>query len=378
MRDDDPPPESDRLGEHPHPRETASLLGQTDAEQTLFDAFMSGRMHHAWLLTGPKGIGKATLAYRMARFVLRHGVPEVAAAAGAKDLLTPLDHPVFRQVAAGSHPNILTLRRPWDEKAKRFKTVLTVDEVRRTTGFFGMSAGAGGWRICIIDAADDTNVNAENALLKILEEPPPQSLFFVIAHQPGRLLPTIRSRCRTLHMAPLEAEDVAAILEVSDIEEVSESDRFAMARLSEGSAGRALSIADGGGLDLYRDIVALLMELPRLNIKNLHKLADKIARRGADDAWTTGIDLLSDWLHRLVRTGAGAPHQPEIVNGEAASMVRLAQSASLDQWVEVWEKISQLVARAEALNTDRKIVVLNIFSMLENVAGSRAGQHQSA
>ena len=378
MRDDDTPPESDRLGEHPHPRETAILLGQSDAEQALLDAFMSGRMHHAWLLTGPKGIGKATLAYRMARFVLRHGVPEVAAAAGATNLQTPMDHPVFRQVAAGSHPNILALRRPWDEKAKRFKTVLTVDEIRRTTGFFGMSAGAGGWRIGIIDAADDMNRNAENALLKILEEPPPQCLFFVIAHQPGRLLPTIRSRCRTLRLAPLAAEDVAAVLDASDKIKASEADRLAMARLSEGSVGRALSIADGGGLDLYRDIVALLMELPRLNIKNLHKLADKIARRGADDAWTTGIDLLGDWLQRLVRTGAGAPHQPEFVNGEAASMVRLAQSASLDRWVEVWEKISQLVARAEALNTDRKIVVLNIFSMLESVAGSHAGQHQSA
>ncbi|MDO8287792.1 MAG: DNA polymerase III subunit delta' [Parvibaculum sp.] len=369
-KDDDQIPESDRLGEFPHPRETMSLLGQRDAELTIFDAFMSGRMHHAWLLTGPKGIGKATLAYRAARFVLRHGAPEVASAARARDLETPADHPVARQLAAGSHPNVLTLRRPYDDKTKRFKTVLTVDEVRRTASFFGMSAGAGGWRIAIIDAADDMNVSAENAILKILEEPPPQCLFFVIAHQPGRLLPTIRSRCRTLRMTPLPASDVASILAANDIKG-SDATRLSIARLSEGSAGRALAIADGGGLDLYAEIVALLMALPRLDIKALHKLADKVARRGADDAWATGIDLLSDWLQRLVRIGAGAAHQPELVNGEAAAMSRLARSADLDRWVEVWEKITQSVARAEALNTDRKLVILNIFAMLESVAGER-------
>ena len=158
----------------------------------------------------------------------------------------------------------------------------------------------------------------------------------------------------------------------------SETDRLAIARLAEGSAGRALAIADGGGLDLYGEIVALLMELPRMNVKAVHKLADKIARRGADDAWATGIDLLSDWLQRLVRVGAGASLQPDIIDGEGVAMTRLAQSASLDHWVEVWEKINETVARAEALNTDRKLVVLNIFSMLENVAGIRAGEHQSA
>ncbi|MGV8995971.1 MAG: DNA polymerase III subunit delta' [Parvibaculaceae bacterium] len=362
--------ESDRLGAFPHPRETSELLGQRDAELSVFDAFMSGRMHHAWLLTGPKGIGKATLAYRAARFVLRHSTPEVASAAGARDLTTPADHPVARQVAAGSHPNVLTIRRPYDDKAKRLKTVITVDEVRRTANFFGLSAGAGGWRIAIIDAADDMNINAENALLKILEEPPPQSLFFLVSHQPGRLLPTIRSRCRTLRMAPLPAHDVAAVLAANGIKG-SDADRQSIARLSEGSAGRALAIADGGGLDLYTEIVGLLMALPRLDIKALHKLADKIARRGADDAWATGIDLLSDWLQRLVRIGAGAAHQPELVNGEAAAMSRLARSADLDHWVEVWEKITHSVARAEALNTDRKLVVLNIFSMLESVAGER-------
>jgi DNA polymerase-3 subunit delta' len=365
-------PESDRLGDFPHPREVSVLVGQDEAEQAVFEAFMSGRMHHAWLLTGPKGIGKATLAYRIARFVLRYGVPEVAEAAKAKGLSVPEGDPVFRQVAAQSHPNVLPIHRPYDDKAKRLKSVIPVEEVRRTANFFGMSAGAGGWRVAIIDAADDMNINAENALLKVLEEPPSRGLFLLVSHQPGRLLPTIRSRCRVLRLKPLVPADIAEVLAANDIK-ASKEERIAIARLAEGSAGRALSIAAGGGLDLYKEIAALLMPLPKLNVKGVHMLADKVARRGADEAYETAIELLSDWLQRLVRTGAGAPPEADLVPGEGAAMARLAGSGGLDRWVEVWEKISQSVARAEALNTDRKLVILNVFSMLESAAGERVG-----
>ena len=375
--DKDSFPESDQLGDFPHPRTVTGLIGQSEAEQAIFDAFVSGRMPHAWLLSGPKGIGKATLAWRAARFLLRYGLPEIAEAAHATDMSVPEDHPVARQIASHSHPNILTIRRPWDEKLKRFKTVLTVDEVRKTTDFFGMSAGAGGWRIAIIDSADEMNVSAENALLKVLEEPPPQCAFFLISHQPGRLLPTIRSRCRTLHLKPLAEDDIVDILKANEIKEKPDALK-AIAQLADGSAGRALAIADSGGLDLYSEIVTLLRELPRVDVKAVHKLADKIARRGADDAWHTAIELLSDWLQRLIRTGAGMPPLPDIAPGENAAMARLAQTASLDRWVEVWEKVTETVARAEALNTDRKLVILNIFSMLESTANERANTPQGA
>lgn len=360
-------PESDRLGEFPHPRETARLFGQEEAERVLFDAFMGGRMHHAWLLTGPRGIGKATLAYRLARFILRYGAPESAAAAGARDLSLDETDQIFRQIAAQSHPNLLVIRRPYDEKNKRFKTVTTVEEVRRTSAFFGMSAGAGGWRVAIVDAADDMNVNAENALLKILEEPPANGLFILVSHQPGRLLPTIRSRCRTLNLKPLASADLARVLAANGAKVADEGEREAIARLAEGSAGRALSIAAGGGLGLYSELAAILKALPRLDIPAVHKLADKAARRGADETYETLIELLGVWLQRLVHIGAGCPPGGDIVPGEAAAMARLA-GRGLDRWVEVWEKINQSAARAEALNTDRKLVILNAFSMLEEVA----------
>ncbi|MEP5930207.1 MAG: DNA polymerase III subunit delta', partial [Nitratireductor sp.] len=342
-------PQSDRLGDYPHPREVAGFQGQAEAERALFDAFMSGRMQHAWLLTGPKGIGKATLAYRMARFVLHYGTPEKARAAGASDLSVPIDSTAFNQIAAGSHPNLITVRRPWDEKAKKLKTVITVDEVRRIAHFFELTTTErGAWRVVVIDSADEMNTNAANALLKALEEPPPNGLFLVLSHQPGRLLPTIRSRCRTLRMTPLGTEDIAAM--IADAEREAEaregesrkkttatpdSERLQLAHLSEGSVGRALSIAGSGGLALYREPASLLVQLPRPDIAALHAFADKAGKRGADDTYETMIELLTHWLQRLVRAGAGLDPGPDIVEGEGAAMRRLAAGGSLDRWVEV-------------------------------------------
>ncbi|MEQ8265637.1 MAG: DNA polymerase III subunit delta' [Parvibaculum sp.] len=379
-------PESDRLGDFPHPREAVDLVGQDAAERALFDAFMGGRMQHAWLLTGPKGIGKATLAYRMAKFALHYGTPEAARAAGARDLSVPESAAAFHQVAANSHPNLIAVRRPYDDKTKKLKTVITVDEVRRIGHFFGLTATErGAWRVVIIDSADDMNINAANALLKALEEPPPNGLFLVLSHQPGRLLPTIRSRCRTLRLTPLADADIVTMMGTADrVAEARAKDakrkftptppaeRPEVAQLAEGSAGRALSIAAGGGLALYKELAALLTTLPRLDVAALHAFADKAGRKGADDTYETMVELLTHWLQRLIRTGAGLDPGPDILAGEGAAMARLA-GGSLDRWVEVWEKISQSTARGEALNTDRKLVILNVFSMLEAAASERAG-----
>ena len=376
-------PESDRLGSFPHPREVARLAGQEEAERALFEAFMSGRMQHAWLLTGPKGIGKATLAYRMARFVLHYGTPDAAKAAGARDLSVPESSTAFHQVAAGSHPNLLTVRRPWDDKAKKLKTVITVDEVRRIGHFFGLTATErGAWRVVVIDSADEMNTNAANALLKALEEPPANGLFLVLSHQPGRLLPTIRSRCRMLRMTPLDEGEIEGLMASTEMPDTgkkrksagpNDEERRQIAQLAEGSAGRALSLAESGGLDLYKDVAALLTALPRLDVAAVHALADKAGRKGADSDYEVMIELIKLWLQRLIRAGAGLDAGRDIVPGEGAAMARLAAGASLDRWVEVWEKIVQSTARGEALNTDRKLVILNAFSMLEAAASERAG-----
>ena len=198
-------PEADRLEGFPHPRVTQALIGHADAEREMAEAFAGGRMHHAWLITGREGIGKATLAYRLARHVLAR--PQERDAAG-KSLEVGAETTAARQVLALSHPGLLVLRRPWDPRAKRFAASILIDEVRRLRSFLGHTAGDGAWRVVIVDAADELNINAANALLKSLEEPPTRAMFLLIASEPSKLLPTIRSRCRRLDLQPLAPEDL--------------------------------------------------------------------------------------------------------------------------------------------------------------------------
>ena len=175
----------------PHPRETNLLFGHREAEAALLDAYSSGRIPHAWLIGGAQGIGKATLAYRMARFVLTHRDPLAASVQRAETLAIDPNEPAARHIASGAHGGLLVLERTANEKGV-LRTVITVDETRETISFFGSTAAVEGWRVCIVDTVDELNPNAANALLKILEEPPQQSLFLLVSHAPARVLPTIR------------------------------------------------------------------------------------------------------------------------------------------------------------------------------------------
>src|SRR5215470_5545981 len=188
----------------PPPRANADFIGHALAEQALLRAWQSNRLHHAWLMTGPRGVGKATLAFRFVRHVLS-GDERGLFADASDTLAVPPTAPIFRQVASGGHPDLLTIERGYDEKRDRYRTEIVVDDVRELGGFLHLKAAAGGWRVVVIDSVDDLNRNAANALLKILEEPPAQALLLLVSHAPGRLLPTIRSRCRRLTLGPLDA-----------------------------------------------------------------------------------------------------------------------------------------------------------------------------
>ncbi|MBB1094119.1 DNA polymerase III subunit delta', partial [Rhodopseudomonas palustris] len=191
------------------PRETTALFGHHVAEQALLDAYRGGRIAHAWLIGGAQGIGKATLAYRMARFVLAHRDPLADAVQGAASLDLDPSHPVVRHVAAEAHGGLLTLERSVNDKGV-LRNVITVDESRETIGFFGSTAAVEGWRVCIVDTVDDLNASSANALLKVIEEPPQRSLFLLVSNSPARVLPTIQSRCRKLMLRPLATADVIA------------------------------------------------------------------------------------------------------------------------------------------------------------------------
>jgi DNA polymerase-3 subunit delta' len=346
----------DRVEGWPAPEEQAQWHGDSGPEQALLDAYRSGRMHHAWLLGGPKGIGKATLAYRFARFVLAHPDPAAAVVGDAKDLSVAEDAPAFRKVANRAHPNLLVLERPYDEQNKRFRTELTVQEIRKTVTFFGSTSGETGWRIAIVDPADDMNQSSANALLKALEEPPARALFLIVSHAPGRLLPTIRSRCRRLDVAPLAPAAIAtALASHGDPDQEVEL----VAALSEGSLRRAIALVDGDGIETYRALATLLATLPELNIEAVHAFADRVSGRGNDDAWASFGDMLSAWLNRRVR----GEKEPDSGVQPGAAVLR----TPLESWAEVWETLRRSVEQTDELNLDRKRTVLSILMSLARV-----------
>ncbi len=352
-------------------RTATALIGHGEAEAALLDAFNSGRLPHAWLFTGPKGIGKATLAFRFARFVLKQkdsssGGFSMFDEPAPTTLDVPANDPLFARVASGA-ADLVTIARSWDDKGKRWRKEIGVNDIRRLQPFFHSTAAEDGWRVVIVDAADEMNRNAANGLLKILEEPPQRALLLLLAHAPGSLLPTIRSRCRVLKLRPLGEAETIEVLERA-LPETAGDDRTALARLAEGAPGRAVALHEAGGLDLYRQIVDLVGHLPKVDAVRVHAFGDKLARKGEEGAWEVFTDLLGWWLARAVRAAASGVIPAPIVPGETQALTLLPERCGLDRSVEVWENVTGLIARADSVNLDKKQVVLNVFSLLERAA----------
>ncbi len=355
---------------NPPPRENSELVGQEAAERILVDAWTSGRVPHAWLFTGPRGIGKATLAYRFASFVLANG-GEGASLHDEKPQTLALhqDDPVFRRIASGGHPDLLTLQGgDIHPDTGRATEGIVVAQVRKAVGFMRLTPAMGGWRVAIVDAADSMNTNAANALLKCLEEPPKRALFLLIGHAPGSLLPTIRSRCQRLSLAPLDDLKVSELLKRYRPQS-NEADRDLALHLADGSIGEALAITDAGGLDLYREFVRIVGTLPDLDISAVHTLGDRMARGSAVENFATFSRLVDRWLSEMIRSISTGRPRIESVVGEQATIERLAHLAGLEEWLEVWDKVKQLLSRAEYANLDRKQVVIGMFHTLANAAG---------
>jgi DNA polymerase-3 subunit delta' len=326
----------------PHPRETLSLYGHAEAEQAFLDAYRAGRMPHAWLIGGPRGVGKATLAYRMARFVFAYPEPTAPGVQNAAHLTLPADHPVVRRIAAQGHPDLLALERVEDEKGK-IPMFIPVDMVRKTIGFFGSTAGEGGWRVCIVDSADELNAAGANALLKVLEEPPAKALLLVVSHTPGRLLPTIRSRCRKLALRPLPAEDIARAAADPVGRDTADAEIKAAAAACDGSVARALDLLAGTALAVRERVNTMLAALPAVDPRQLHALGDALGRD--ETAFTAFVDAVRDWLSARITVAGAEPRR-------------------LDRMAEVWEKLNATARDVIEYNLERKPLVFNVFGWL--------------
>ena len=329
------------------PRENLRLFGHEAAERILLDAYRSGRMHHAWLITGPDGIGKATLAFRIARFILANPDPSHEDIAASDDLSVDGRQGLIGKIARGVHPNIVHLQRPWDEKTKRYRTEISVDTVRRIVPFLGTTAGEGGWRIVIVDPADEMNRNAANALLKSLEEPPARTLFVLVSRTPGRLLATIRSRCRTLPLRPLGMSDLGAALGHldPDFSSGNQDKGRLITALAEGSPRRVLELSGQNAEALYGELMQALATCDPLAF---HSLADTCADpRG--EALGQLLDLYAGYLHRRVKgqaepDGSGEPPRLPLVT-----------------WAELWENAARSASDVDIYNLDRKAFVLDLL-----------------
>ena len=354
------------------PRSAPALIGHQRAASDLAEAWHNGRLAHAWMFAGPPGIGKATLAWQFVRFVSAGG-ERGGERTGEGPLATDPDHPAERQILAGAYPDNRLVRRSHNPRPPhRLRTEISVEDVRSVGQFLRHTAAMGGWRSVVVDSADAMNINAQNALLKILEEPPPRTILLLVCHAPSRLLPTVRSRCRTMHLRPLAEDQVAAILRQQK-PDLAETDRQLLARLADGAPGWALDLAEAGGLELYRSLIDLLESLPALDAVQLHETADRFAGAAGESAYRTFVTLLRWWLGRAIRSSAeragASPGRVvvEVVPGEAALTMRLTERG-LEPWLKAWEKVATLTSRADAVNLDRKQVVLNTFFELASAA----------
>lgn len=362
-RDEDGETGPDRIPGAPHPRDTPALFGQARAESEFLAAFNSGRLHSGWLLAGPQGVGKATLAWRIAALLL------AAPDGPATSLDLPPDDPDLRLIRRGAHPRLFVLRRAPTEKGEGFRARITVDETRRLRDFFQLSAADGGRRVVIVDAADEMNPSAANALLKLLEEPPALATLLLVAHRPAALLPTIRSRCRVLRLHPLAPDDLARALAPI----LGDAASPALAELAAGSVGRAVVLALAGGEAVYAELARLLATLPRLDRAGAARLAESCAGKANEARLGQMLDMADLILARTARAGLTGPPAHEAAPGEAALLARLApDDRAARVWADLQQDVQARLRFGRAVNLDPASLILDMLVRIERTAAALA------
>lgn len=313
------------------PAENPLLVGHKDAAEHFALAYHSGKLHHALLLCGPAGIGKATLAFHMARHVIANPNPRTAPVHLQQ---SDESSPLFRQIAQGVHPAVLHLTRPQNEKTKTFRSAVTVDEIRKISRFLGMTSHDGGFRVVIIDPADDMNTNAANALLKNLEEPPARTLFILISHAPGGLLPTIRSRCHAVKLKTLGDDDLLHVLK--GLSAPVPEDVDSLLSRAGGSAREALLLTQYGGLEITQAMIELLRG-NQFSVSSAWRIAEAVSGRDSAVQFSLFNQLLLDFISDQARMSAA--------EGNLEAALRLS---------EFWQEAARIVRETEIYNLDKK------------------------
>lgn len=336
------------------PQTNSYLLGHENAEQIFLNAWKSRSLHNSWLICGPQGIGKATLAYKIARFLLS---ADESRRGEYNSLNIAEDSPVFRQVAAGSHPGLKVIERDYTETDKKKiikaikdgdamddsrlaelkkSAVIRVDDARGINEFLSKSSFEGSWRVVIVDSVDELNTAGANAILKILEEPPTKSILLLVSHNPNRLLATIRSRCAKINLQPLPENLVASLLRRYN-PELSEAEVKGTAAISSGSIGRALRFSACGGLEIYHTLEQVFHAGMNFDIGRVSDLCDRAAKD--EDIW----DLVSELVLKFI-----------------ADMAKSGEKAG--EFSELWSTAGTYMRETSALNMDKKQVLINIIS----------------
>lgn len=375
MSEDTALAEPDTAEGAPHPRHTHRLIGHDGAAAAFLDAYNAGRLHHAWLITGPAGVGKATLTWKLARFLLSRpaessgdtlfGASEQAPPAAT--LETDPDSPTNARLSALSEGRLHLVRRGMNEKGDRPSEVIRVDEIRALSDFLHMSAPDGGRRVVVIDAADEMNASAANALLKMLEEPPPEVVMFLVCHQPARLLPTIRSRCRQLRLGPLGHDEIAAVLAACDVD--TPGDSAALAELAGGSAGMALRIVNADGLGLYAALISALRNALDGRREATLAFVEEAGARAPQARRDMAFFLVDALLTRLAKQGAGCGPEIEIAPGESALLADIAHTARAGrEWADLQAALSARTGHGRAVNLDPAALLLDTMIKITKTA----------
>ena len=371
MIDEEGNPLSDKILGVPHPKLAKKLIGHSTQKLYFLNSYISNRLPQCWLLAGDKGVGKATFAWLIAKFLLTTNqnpddIKIELNGANIDSILAPQDGGTLTRILSGSEQRIYVVRKGYNEKRKAFFKDISIDDIRNLQSYCSLSIADGGRRVIIIDTADDLNTNSCNALLKLLEEPPKNTLFLLISHQPNLLLPTLQSRCQKLLFSALSQNDLRAVVTATG-QEIGPAQEVPLSILSNGSAGVACRLLNSNSLNLYRDILNLASSLPNLNTKKATQLSQTYFAKGKANDFENFIEMMQQFFSRLCKTGAmRSPISPSVTNDEAKIMTNLCPSLrSAHLWAEAAEIALAKLHKGYLLNIDVESLIIDTFIYLE-------------